>query len=221
MCWHHLHDMEHRSLFQPCGEDLFWIQILGNKQVFWGCFLPMRERIPAFVGSDKVDAGTDREMAGISSDLFRLVSGGVQLNSGLSDSRLTTHSCWQTVLVFPHTDGPKNQANIQSVERNHWLQGGNIVMRRSKGQQQQQSVPWPSYKNKIPIKLETYSMSLTHVTGHTVWLKNRLNDDHTARWGGIWQQYLEVATVVFVGSADWVRHFFTPIYKPLKQNGQT
>lgn len=56
-------------------------------------FILIRERIPANVGSDKVDAGTVREMAGISSDAFCPVSRGVQLNSGFSDSRSTRHSC--------------------------------------------------------------------------------------------------------------------------------
>lgn len=53
-------------------------------------FLLIRERIPANVGSDKVDAGTVREMAGVG-DLL-LISGEPQLNCRLSDSSSTTHS---------------------------------------------------------------------------------------------------------------------------------
>lgn len=37
----------------------------------------------------------------------------MQLNSGLSDRRLTTHLCWQTLPVSPQTDVPENKGNRQ------------------------------------------------------------------------------------------------------------
>lgn len=72
-------------------------------------FLPISERIPANIGSDKVDAGTVREMAGIACDWFCPFSRGVQWKSGLVDQRSTTHLLWQTLPVWPHTVGSKNQ----------------------------------------------------------------------------------------------------------------
>lgn len=72
-------------------------------------FLPISERIPANIGSDKVDAGTVREMAGISCDWFCPFSRGVQWKSGLFDQRSTTHLLWQTLPVWPHTVGSENQ----------------------------------------------------------------------------------------------------------------
>lgn len=57
-------------------------------------------------------------MAGIFRVLFSPVSGEMQLNSGLSESRLTTQSCWHAVPGRPHTDDPNNQQNLHSVERN-------------------------------------------------------------------------------------------------------
>lgn len=75
----------------------------------------MRERIPASEGSDTVEAGTVREMAGLSWGVFCPVSGGTHRNSGLSDRSSTTHSCRQTPPVWLHADGPEDHTDASSV----------------------------------------------------------------------------------------------------------
>lgn len=83
-------------------------------------FLQIRERIPVNVGSD---AGTVWEMPGTSGDVFWPDSGGTQRNLRLSDRKSTMHLCWQTLPACPHTDGPEDPANVQSIEGIWWLQG--------------------------------------------------------------------------------------------------
>ena len=91
-----------------CGKDF---NLRHGKRV-----LLIRKRIPVNVGSDKVDVGTVRETAGKSSDSFCPGSEEMQLNSGISESRLKTHLCRHTVPGGPQTDGPKNQQNVVSRE---------------------------------------------------------------------------------------------------------
>ncbi len=152
-------------------------------------FLPIRERIPANAGSDKDDAGTVREMRGISRDLVCPVSGDVQLNSGLSDSRSTMHLCWHTVFAGPHTDGPKNQAKVQSDKRSNDCK---VTLQfrgqRSKASSTSTSVHlhlWLSNKNKTFLPFGKLSR-LIYV--HSDWSYHVVEEQaewwphHLARW---------------------------------------